>query len=61
MLPKMKRMDSKFINTPVKNATLTRYRRGIKTVYTDLDTDFGKARRTFQKKWNNPFDGGTND
>ena len=52
----MKPINSKWINKFPNNPTQTRYRRGIKTVYSDIDSDFGKRARTFQKKWNNPYE-----
>jgi len=52
----MKPINSKWINKFPNNPTMNRYRRGIKTVYSDLDSDFGKKMRTFQKKWKNPYD-----
>jgi len=52
----MKPSNSKFVNQFPRNPTQNRYRRGIKTVYSDIDSDFGKKARAFRNKWKNPYE-----
>jgi hypothetical protein len=58
---KMKRPYSKFVNLFPNNPTQNRYRRALKTVTGDMETDFSKRQEAFKKKWRNLYEEGLDD
>jgi hypothetical protein len=57
----MKRPYSKFVNLFPNNPTQNRYRRALKTVTGDMETDFSKRQEAFKKKWRNLYEEGLDD
>jgi hypothetical protein len=55
------RAKSKFINLFPNNPTQTKYRRALKTVSGNMETDFSRRQEAFKKKWRNLYEEGLDD
>jgi hypothetical protein len=58
---KRSRAYSKFINLFPNNETQSRYRRALKSVSGNMETEFSKKQESFGKKFRNPFEEGLDD
>jgi hypothetical protein len=55
------RAKSRFINIFPNSSVQNRYRRALKTVTGDMETDFSKRQEAFKKKWRNLYEEGLDD